>query len=643
MNGFDSFRLGQRSTAAQWVLSGAFCVLLGAFFRTQVIQHEKFQLKAETNRLRPVSLTAPRGQILDRNGRIIAENVPGYSVKLIAANADSVRATLARLRPLLPMDSAGVESIVRRYRQTPFQPVTIVGDAPFDLVSRLEEHRPLYPGLVVQAEPKRVYPMGRAVAHLVGYVAEVSENDISNNRFPGAQLGTVVGKAGLERQYDNRLRGTEGIRYIEVNARGRLVREGAPSLTLQPQSGTAIRTTIDLDLQRFVDSIWPAGVRGGLVAMTPDGQVRALYSAPTFDPNEFIGGIPAPLWRALNADSAVPLLNRAIQARYPPASPFKLATAAMGLRRGIVKLDTRMTIPCSGGMQFGNRYFRCWKRGGHGNVDLKGAVAQSCDVYFYQLGLRLGLDAIIEDGKLMGFDQRTGVDLRDEKRPIYPGSREYFDKLYGKRGWSPGATTLNFSIGQGENTQTVINMVRFYAAISGDGSAHTPYLVPHRDSLAPRDIGVSAKDLEQLRLSMVAVLEEGTAGASRRYARGLQIGGKTGTAQNSHGLDHGWFIGYAPADKPQIVVGAIMEFFEHGSTVAPYVVRSIARYLVGPEPPPAAPVVVRGPADTVPPGIRAAPPSADTAAVVPPDAQPQIAPAAVPPAAPGAPGAEEPR
>jgi penicillin-binding protein 2 len=580
MNGFDSYRVRERAEIARLVLIGAFLVLSGAFFRTQVIQHDKFQLKAETNRLRPIPLTPPRGAIYDRKGQVIAENVPGYSVKLLAPSPDSLRAVLAQVRRYVPLDSTQISDILERYAQARYQPALVFGDATMEVVAKLEEHRSVLPGLVVQAEPKRLYPAGKSIAHLVGYVSEVTEADLAADRYPGAVLGSIVGKAGLEREYDDTLRGNEGVRYIEVNARGRLVREGAPSATLSPVPGKPIVTTIDLDLQRFVDSIWPAGTRGALVAMTPAGEIRALYSAPTFDPNHFVGGISSSEWRRLNNDPAKPLLNRVIQARYPPASPFKLAIAAMALKRGLIRLNTVMPEPCRGGMRLGNRVFRCWKREGHGSLDLIGAVAASCDVYFYQLGLRLGLEAIIQDGLLMGFRDKSGIDLENELSPIYPSSLAYFDKLYGPRNWSQPGSTLNFAIGQGENTQTLINMMKFYEGLAGTGDATAPYVVRPTSSRR-RSLGLTEKELDGLRHALIAVVERGTAAANRRSD--LAVAGKTGTAQNPHGEDHGWFIGFAPAYKPELIVGGIMEFAKHGTTVAPYVVQTLRRYIIGPE------------------------------------------------------------
>ncbi len=580
MNGFDSYRVRERADIAQMVLVATFVLLSGAFFRTQVIQHEKFQLRAETNRLRPISLTAPRGTIFDRKGRVIAENVPGYSVKVLATSVDSLRATIGRISQFVPVDTADIEEIVQRFRAARYQPAVVFGDATFETIARLEEHRAALPGLVIQSEPKRLYPAGKAVAHLVGYVSEVTERDLSTQRFPGAELGTIVGKAGLEKQYDDSLRGTEGVRYMEVNARGRLVREDAGGASLLATAGQPIFTTIDLELQRYIDSIWPPGVRGAMVAMTPGGQIRALYSAPSYDPNVFVGGISRSNWRALNDDEARPLLNRAIQTRYPPASPFKLAIGAMALKRGLIGFDTHMPTPCRGGMRLGNRVFRCWKKEGHGSLDLIGAVAKSCDVYFYQVGLRLGLKAIMEDGVLMGFRDPSGIDLENEKTPIWPASTAYFDKLYGPRHWSPPATTLNFSIGQGEITETLINMMKFYEGLASEGVSSTPYIV-RPSNVPPVDLGLDAGQLDGLRRSLVAVVEGGTAAASRR--KDLKLAGKTGTAQNSHGKDHGWFIGFAPYDKPELIIGAIMEFAEHGSSVAPYVARTMQRQLLGPD------------------------------------------------------------
>ena len=583
MSDFDSRRLRERARLTQWVLVGAFAILLGAFFRLQVIQHERYRLRAEHNRIRPVPLTPPRGLILDRHGEVIAENVPGFTVKLLASSEDSLRSVLRRVRQIVDIDSSLVEQVVRRFRRAPHLPVVLVGDGSFEMVSRLEEHRSLLPGLVIESEPKRWYPDGPAVAHLIGFIGEVSERDLDRGRYPGADPGTLVGRSGLEEEYDQQLRGRPGVRYIEVSAGGQLVREEGVAPAVPPVSGDAVTTTVDLGLQRFVDSLWRAdlpGVRGGLVALTPTGEILALYSSPSFDPNMFIGGISREDWQALRADSTHPLINRVIQARYPPASPFKLAIAAMALRKGVVDYRSRMPQPCRGGIQLGNRFFRCWKREGHGSLDLVGAIEKSCDVYFYQLGARLGIDAILSEGVSLGFRDRSGIDLPGEMSPIFPASTAYFDRAYGPRGWSHAGAEFNFAIGQGENTQTLINMVKFYQALAGNGTAIPPHLVGTAVE-QPRDLALAPEVLDVLRRAMLQVVETGTAARSRQA--GLKVAGKTGTAQNAHGDDHGWFVGFAPAEQPQIIVGAIMEYAKHGSAVAPYVVKTLRRFVLGPE------------------------------------------------------------
>ncbi|MBL8988936.1 MAG: hypothetical protein JNJ80_21860, partial [Gemmatimonadetes bacterium] len=359
---------------------------------------------------------------------------------------------------------------------------------------------------------------------------------------------------------------------------GRMVRDESQSPVLKPVPGENLKTTIDLALQEYVDSLWQVerkDTRGALVAMTPSGEVLALYSAPAFDPNEFISGITSRRWSALNTDEAKPLFNRAVRGAFPPGSPFKLVTAAVALKRGLVDFSSHMPQSCSGGFRFGNRVFHCWKRTGHGSLDLRGAIANSCNVYFYQLGLRIGLSNLLSEVTAMGLGRPTGLDLGSERSSLFPPSTAYYDRQYGARGWS-NAATLNLSIGQGENEQTLISLVRFYAAIAGDGTIPNPYLVQPTGA-AERSLGLTPEQLEGLRNAMADVVRSGTAAASG--GRDLRVGGKTGTAQNPHGADHGWFIGFAPADDPKIVVGSIMEFALHGSSVAPFVVKVIRRHL----------------------------------------------------------------
>ena len=577
---FHPYLLDRRWRVARNVVWAVLGVVMLAFFRTQILEHGKYQLQSETNRLRPIPLPAPRGIITDRNGKVLAENVPGYTVSLLPAGEDSLRAALARLAPVVKLDRAGVERVLVRFRRAPYLPVTVLPNAKFDVVAALEERRLVLPGLLIQPEPKRHYPDSGLIAHLVGYVGEVTETERGQRRWAAVRLGGLVGKDGLEREYDDSLRGADGVRFVEVSALGHVVREAGAASTLRPAPGKALRTTIDLDLQRYVAQIFPAGRRGALLALNPNtGETLALYSAPGFDPNAFVGGVDPDYWRRLSESESHPLMDRTIQASYPPGSTWKLAVAAIALKRGLVTFRSRMPIPCRGGLQYGNRFFRCWSPGGHGELTLTDAIAQSCDVYFYQLGLKVGLTSLLEEAGAWGFRARTGIDLPGEVVPKFPAGTDYYDRFYGPRRWT-SAVTLNLAIGQGENAQTLVNMVRFYQMLASDGRARTPYLV-HPLANSSMSLDLTPDQLAGLRQALINVVERGTARGARRYDSTLTIAGKTGTAQNPHGPAHGWFIGFAPADKPEIVVGAIVEFAREGPYVAPLVTRVIARYLGG--------------------------------------------------------------
>ena len=381
-NAFHPFVLALRASAARTLLAVIFVLLTGAFFRLQVLQHGAYALKSESNRLRPVPLSAPRGLILDRHGAVIAENVPGYSVSLLAESEDSLLAMVERLRPILPLDSLATRRVVERYRDAPYEPTLLVKNAPLPLVAALEERRTELPGLVVQTEPKRAYPDSSAVAHLVGYVGEATEEELAGPDS-GRPLGSIVGKEGLEREYEGSLSGADGVRFVEVDALGRVVREEGAAQSLAAVPGQAVHTTIDLGLQRYVASMFPAGRRGAVVAMDPrSGDILALYSAPAYDPNAFVGGVDPAYWRALNTDPrstsrVAGTWNGAISsptpadssaslwaggpASRPPTSPARLALASTDIIKAwtysSAAVGGRKTLmsspPVTGAMCFG--------------------------------------------------------------------------------------------------------------------------------------------------------------------------------------------------------------------------------------------------------------------------------------------------
>jgi penicillin-binding protein 2 len=568
----------QRRGRSAGILAGtALGILLVAFFRAQVIEHAEFALQSDDNRLNEVPLPAPRGMILDRNGQVIAENIPGYNVSILSSRPESLRASLQRLSAILPLSDSQVDVVVRRFRAAPSRPAVILTDATFDQVSVLEEERNRFPSLVIQAAPKRHYPDGPAVASIVGYTGEINEAELATEAYKDYRPGQQIGRAGLERQYEAVIHGKDGSRFVEVDARGRVVREAGARPDRLPEAGPDLRTSIDLDLQRFTASLFDSTMQGGAVAMDPTtGAVLALHSAPIFDPNDFIGGISSAKYRALLQDPRNPLYNKALQGRYPPASTFKLATAVIALQSGIVGLGDYMPEPCTGAYQFGTRPFRCWEKDGHGSLTLAQAIEKSCDVYFYQLGLKLGLDRFLAGGTALGFGQPTGIDLPDEKAPGWPDARAYFDRLYGRGGWT-NAVTLNLAIGQGQNDQTVLSMARFYTALATDGNAARPWIV-ERPVERKKLFDLTAGQMAGLREALHGVVStRGTAASAA--IKGVEVAGKTGTSQNPHGKDHGWFVGFAPKENPKIVVAVLVAFGEHGYIAARIASKMMERYL----------------------------------------------------------------
>jgi penicillin-binding protein 2 len=573
----------RRARGAAGILFLSFVFLVGSFFRTQIIQHQRYVTEAEENRLREVPLPAARGLIRDRNGLVIAENIPGYRVSVLSPRLDSLRAVIERISRIVPLSQTQVDLAVSRFRRNASRPTDILTSASFDVVSRLEEHRLMFPGLIIQEAPKRYYPDGAAVWALVGYTGELNPDELAMPEYEGYKPGQQIGKGGIEKQYEDRLRGKEGVRFVEVDARGRVIRDADPRSTVAPEPAPPLITNIDLDLQRFVAGIFGDSLTGAAVAMDPaTGEVLALHSAPGPDPNRFIGGISGTYYSQLLADKRLPLLNKATQGLYPPGSTWKLATSITALEMGIVKMTDRQTTPCTGGYQYGNRFFKCHLARGHGSLTLAQAIEQSCDVYFYQLAVKLKLKNLVAGGIKLGALRHSGIDLPNDKVPDYPTDpvATYFTKKYGAAGWSEG-NSLNLAIGQGENSQTVVNVARFYTALAMRGQVATPQVV-HGTPVRERLFELDSVTMNEMQAALAGVVERGTAAASR--IQGVVLAGKTGTAQsgrfaNGVELDHAWFAGYAPAEAPRIVVVVMLEFGGHGTRAARIASRIIQHYL----------------------------------------------------------------
>jgi penicillin-binding protein 2 len=578
-----------------------------SFFHTQVLENPAYAMQSERNRLRPLTLIAPRGTILDRNGAILADNVPGYALSLLPAPRDSIRSTLERLRGYLELSDGQVASLLAQQRRAPQRQLVVSTDLSFNQVSAIEERRPLFPEVLIETRPKRRYPAGRATAHLLGYVGEISPSELDDSAFAGYRPGRLMGKTGVERQHERRLSGVAGVRYLEVDALGRVVGDFPGYEEVPPVTGGSVRLAVDLDLQRWIADALADTVRGAVVAMDPrTGDVLALVSAPSFDPNDLVGTVPPERWAALRQDSTRRLLDRALAGSYPPGSTWKLATAAMALELEILDPDATLPLPCRGGMRYGNRYFNCHNRSGHGYLTLPDAIKESCNVYFYQVGLQIGLQQMLREGIRLGFNARTGVDLPSERAGLFPTGLDWYERRFG---WTPTeAEVLSLAIGQGANDQTPIKMAQFFAALVTDGRMPPPRVTLDDDPavlaaagaasgagagagarggsgggghrVAGMDLRISPENLEHLREGLRRVTRQGGTAAGSALEHWDWMG-KTGTSQNSHGKDHGWFVGIGGprGGEAEIVVAAIIEEGEHGSDVAQVAAKAADYYL----------------------------------------------------------------
>ncbi len=563
-------------------------ILAAAFFRVQVLRSDTWELRAESNRLRQLPVPAPRGTIYDRNGRILADNVPGYAITLLPGPPDSIRSTLERMQPYMEeLTDERVERLLTDLRRYGTE-VVVDADAPFGLVSALEERRSEFPDVYIEMRPRRRYPSGEVLGHVMGYVGEITREELGSESFPEGfyDQGMVVGKTGIERQYETMLQGRRGLRYVEVDARGRIVGDFSGFTADRGDGGDDLQLNLDLDLQEWVHEIWPDSMTGALVALDPaDGGVLALYSAPSFDPNEFVGGIDSELWAELNTAEEKPLYNRATLGLYAPASTFKLASAGLALDAGAITPEERMPVPCTGSFYYGNRSWGCWYDAGHGYNNLSQAIANSCDVYFYQMGLKVGLEDFLTRATDVGFSRECGIDLPQESRGIFPADKSFWNERFG---YTPQeGEVLSLAIGQGPNSQTPLKMAQFYTALARDGSAPPPTLARGIELGEGWSLNLEEEDLASLREGMRAVTAPGGTAHFRTAMEHWEVIGKTGTGEHAlsqAGIrpEHAWFAGLAgpPGEAPEIVIVALVEYGASGSqTASPIVAKAADFYL----------------------------------------------------------------
>jgi penicillin-binding protein 2 len=564
--------------------------LLAGFWQLQVHSPEVYAEQAARNRIKALPLPAPRGKILDRDGRILVDNTPSFKLRL----------SRAQLNPdHLPIVAEGLnleyDELLKRLqrvqnsRAPEYQAVSIKEDLTPAEVAFVEAHKAEFPELELIGSQRRLYPQGGLAAHVVGYVGEVSEAELHQTEFVMYDPGTEVGKAGVERRYNDLLMGVDGSRQVMVDSRGRS-RGELESVEAVP--GHSLRLTIDLDLQ-VVAELAMQERRGAVVALDPrTGDVLALVSSPNYDPNQFVGGISSPQWRRLTDDPAKPLLNRAIQAQRAPGSVFKPIELLGALEAGAISEDFR--VFCNGGATHYGRYFRCWRAGGHGWVGPREALIHSCDVFFYAVGNKLGIDQIAEHAHRFGLGQTTGIDLPNEEEGVVPSSR-WKIRLFRER-WYAGET-ISVSIGQGALTVTPLQMAYALGGLTLGGVWHQPRLIsdeemsqlrPNYTRPEPRRIPLDPAAVEIVLEGMWGVVNGGGTGGRARLAD-YDVCGKTGTAQRASTryaasqsdpmlLDDAWFVGFAPCQAPEIVVTTLFENGEHGHLAAPIVRDVIKAY-----------------------------------------------------------------
>ena len=590
----------RRIAATMAVFAFIFFLLLLYFWRLQVLDHSLYQKLADNNRIRIIEMPATRGIVTDRNGVILADSTPDYTLAFIPEDMGEEReAEISWLADLFGRD--GTEAVERFERSAasaaPYIAVRVFDHLTPKEVALFEVNQDRFPGGILMVVPRRYYPYSRVAAHLFGYVGEISREQLDSEEYPGTRKGDVVGKYALEKAYDSFLRGRDGGRQVEVDARGRELNILGAT---EPVPGANVQLSLDIRLQKALElELWDK--RGaGVIMNAQTGEILAMVSRPAFDPNEFSLRITNERWNEIIRDPGHIMQNRAIQGVYPPGSTFKVVTAIASLMEGT--LDPDEVLFCSGAYHYGRRFYRDWKAGGHGKVDLHKGIVESCDVYFYQAGERTGMDALARWGLILGLGRPTGIDVPGEKEGLIP-SPDWKVKARGEV-WFPGET-LSAAIGQGYVLVTPLQLTSLYANIARRGVHMDPYLVSRiedvegneiyrRDPTVKRESEIPWEVFDKIISALGGVVSEeaGTGRIARMV--GVPVAGKTGTAQvvrlqESQGgeeedlpyelRDRGWFVAFAPIDRPEVVSAVVVEHGGHGSSsAAPIVARLIKKY-----------------------------------------------------------------
>ena len=549
-------------------------LIIARFFKIQILDNEKYSKRAKSNYVRALSLPAPRGLILDRNGEIIVDNYPTYVLFAIGAEIKDKSKNFEIISKSTGIDTSILIKNYKNNYRSRFIPTKIAKDLTIEQLSKLEEEKNNLSGIIYKQFPERIYHPKVKATHVLGYLKEVNQEMIDNFKIAKYSYGDLVGWAGIEKQYESSLRGEKGVSYYQVDAFGREAGKVEVYDDLLSEPGGNLSTTLDLDMQLLVEEIFKDLKGSAIVSKPKTGEVLAYLSSPDYDPDLFTGLVSSKDWQNIVSDPDRPLLDRTTNGLYPPGSIYKMIVAIELLENKLV--DEDWTATCTGEYEFYDRVHKCWDENGHGVVDVESAIAQSCDVYFYEAIQKVRLNNLEKRSMDFYHGIPTGIDLPSEMKGKVP-NRKYMNKLYGRYGWSTGAM-LNISIGQGEILVTPIQMAAYVNILATKGVSNKLHLVETEINEDLKSISVNPKTWEIIHNSMREVVygKKGTGKLSNPNIPGVLVSGKTGTAENPHGETHAWYIGFADYDsKDMISVVVLVENGGGGGSIASPIARKI--------------------------------------------------------------------
>ena len=577
----------------------AFSILFMRLFYLQIMKGQEFIRLSENNSIRLESIVAPRGLIYDVQGQLLVDNRPSFDLRIVPRNAKPLEKTIEKIARCTNIPKEEMLDKIQTHKGlSSYKPVLLKQDIGRDAMASIEVHKFDLPGVVMDIRPVRHYINGQHAAHLIGYLGEINAKELQSGAFADCKGGDYIGRFGAEKTYEELLRGKRGGRQVEVNVKGQVVKA---LRTVSAIPGQNLYLSVDYTLQEKVEELLQ-GTVGAVVAMDPNtGYILVMASSPTFDQNSFVSGMSREEWNALTSNPGYPMTNRVIQGEYPPASTYKIVTSIAGLETGVI--DQKTTHFCPGHYAYGDRVFRCWKRGGHGEVNIFRAIAESCDVFFYKVGEEVGVDRLASYARMCGLGERTGINLDNEGKGLVP-TPEWKKKRIGGS-WQKGET-LNMSIGQGFNLTTPLQMLVLTSAIANNGTLYQPQIVKRMqtadgtqvtniDPVVTGNLSISPETMDIVKKGLWEAVN-----TLKGTARGIKlkqypISGKTGTAQLvsrkkpepgekeeegevlAHHKSHAWFVAYAPSEAPRIAVAVIVEHGEHGSTAAAPIAKEVIK------------------------------------------------------------------